>query len=80
MPKLFMKVTARVGFACWECLATGLGDPVLGNGGSLGSGTWWQWTSILQFHRTPVLICIGGLPATSKTTVARALSVELRAA
>lgn len=37
-------------------------------------------SSVEQSHRTPVLICIGGLPATGKTTVARALSLELRAA
>lgn len=36
--------------------------------------------SISELHRTPVLICIGGLPATGKTTVARVLPVELRAA
>ena len=37
-------------------------------------------SSAEQLHRTPVLICIGGLPATGKTTVARALSLEFRAA
>lgn len=31
-------------------------------------------------NRTPVLICIGGLPATGKTTVARTVAAELRAA
>jgi predicted kinase len=33
-----------------------------------------------QFNRKPVLIPIGGLPATGKTTVARALAAELRSA
>ena len=33
-----------------------------------------------QFNRKPVLIAIGGLPATGKTTVARTLAVELCAA
>ena len=33
-----------------------------------------------QLRRAPVLVCIGGLPATGKTTIARELSVELRAA
>lgn len=30
--------------------------------------------------RTPVLICIGGLPATGKTTIARTVAAELSAA
>ncbi len=33
-----------------------------------------------QPDRTPVLICIGGLPATGKTTIAQVLSAQLRAA
>lgn len=33
-----------------------------------------------RFDRRPVLISIGGLPASGKTTVARALAVDLRAA
>ena len=38
-----------------------------------------QMTPNRQLRRSPVLVCIGGLSATGKTTIARELCVELRA-